>query len=1141
MSLGVKQLWRVLSNSNGARGLSLIPRECTPALAARAAPTTTTTTRSTLRALHHSPKLPPLSDQQSQPDPDEDEFEAEAEPKVRRQDDAITEVHDSGEYPAPAAEQTPTEPSRASSKPPPREAQEQQAQIRAWNVQDYEYHLSPAKPKRARGPSLVNRLAEFPVRAHPALESVFVRPVTEYPDQYEARGSVRTHMKDNARQKKLLGTRESTNRVDWRATLRNLLQWTPRHLPEQFADTVKVIIPRETATRLLSDSEYSMWDIKSRTGCGMVLYRVGDAGYEVGTEDDDPYLIIDGHHHSVNTAIDEILSVTRKVTIISRTRDTEEVLWDGKVDGEDLSLPAPSVVVSARRIPSSRAPYNVNIRADEFPKPEEWTRKTFEEYVDALIKSHMPSGLASKLYPEHGRHEMAVIQQLVAVFNDESAAPFVSNAAFKMALHYMTRGGETWRPEMLSLFNYAQRGRMLQLDVEVFNILAEAAVKTRSLYRFNWVLYLMATSGYQPNLRTWILALRMFEAEEVKRYVLQAMNDRGLFNAHGTPRMIANEMAPHDAYRAVQLRWDVPTFLAKQDELYGGGGERNWVSIDVINKIIHVFGSYSKFAEIRELLDLIFTGKKLVAYPDQVTVNTILAHCKAQKKLDLAVEFIQLFERYNAVSSNSSSSEKPRPPLKLDTMACDMLFDMALWQKKPHVLSTIWRYAHLVNATSSDMRRRGIAMMAMDETELKKEKLVRRLKLGDEERVQFLRNLLLGEFIQANGGEETWGKVMAGMAKGEQERQREMEEMAAAERDGEMPTSLGDWFQSQLSDESNSTITPSATSSTSPPLPSESSPSNPSEFTPNPNVPKLQGPEEPPTRWGALYGSFRRWSFATQFLHLDPSGSIGSLLVQALDRDRELHLALRDPELGFDIKELMTPIQIPTKPRTEPAFEEVGKLFKYTSTRRELLERRASAAAGGMTTKREREVSARKERRKSGRDVGDADAKVGEVQEAIRRQALDKWFGGGGGGFAAKNNANVVLEEAATTAGVVAKTKPSYSSSRSKKVTAKNDEEKKAAISSSSRTPNKPTETPVPAEAQKTLPPPPTTTPPTQQTPTKSSSSNQEIKTKEEKAGGVEPPLSKTALSALSALSSSEKKTKAKKEKRVKWKDLADL
>lgn len=924
------------------------------------------------------------------------------------------------------------------------------------------------------------------------------------------------HMKDDARQKKVLGARDN-NQVDWRATLRNLLQWTPRHLPEQFADTVKVIIPRDKATRLLSHSEYSMWDINSRTGCGMKLYRFGDEGYEEGTEDHDPYLIIDGHHHSVNTAIDEILSLTRKVTIISRTRDTEEVLWDGKVDGEDLSLPAPSVVVSARRVPSSREPYNVNIRAHEFPKPEEWTRKTFIEYVDALVKSRMPSDLASQLYPEHGRHQQAVIQQLVAIFNDEAAAPFVSNAAFKMALHYMTRGGETWRPEMLSLFNYAHRGRMLHLDVEVFNILAEAAVKTRSLHRFNWVLYLMVTSGYQPNLRTWILALRMFEAEEVKRYVLQAMNDRGLFNAHGAPRMVAGEMAPHDAYRAVQLNWDVPTFLAKQDELYGGG-ERNWVSIDVLNKVIHVFGSYSKFAEIGELLDLIFTDENLVAHPDQVTVNTILAHCKAQKKLDLAVEFVQLFERYSA-----SHGE---PLLELEPLACEMLFEMAHWAKKPHVLSTVWRYAHLINATSYDVRRRGIELMAMDEAELKKEKLVRRLEMGDEERVPFIRNLLLGEFIQANGGEEVWGEVMAGLAKGEQERKREMEEMfaaereeemRAAEREGETPTSLGDWFKSQLEeDDSNSTITPSSESSK---LPS-SRPSNLSQPT-QANEP--QESEEPPTRWGHFYSSFRRWSFTTQFLQLEPAVPIGSLLQEALDRDRELHLALRNPELGSDIKKLMTPIEIPTRPRTEPAIGQVDELFKYTKPKPQPLERRSA----------KREGSRKKDKRKT--HEADA-AKIVEVQESIRRRALDKWFSEATA--AAEGTTTVVADE---TKSATSKSKKKSKKSKKKAAAAAAVEAAASSSSSSSSKSNKPKATPttttpiastpqIPTptqasaeEAQKTLPPPPIPT----QTQTEDT--------------GVDPPLSSAAdLSAyLEEISKREKSEKS--EERVKWQDLADL
>lgn len=906
MSLGVKQLWRVLSNSNGARGLSLIPRECTPALA-RAAPTS----RSTLRALH---TRPPLLSNQSLPEHDVDdvddltEFDAHyarrwQQQRRQKRKHTTTEVHNSGESRREAREGAPERP-------------------RYHGVGSKE--RPPKLSKSTRNRCLIKRLANVPVRAHPPLESVFIKPVTEYPDEYETRWSVGTHMKDEFRQVLLAGTRESTNPTDWRATLRNLHEWTPYYLADHSDDSVKVIIPNESVPRLFSHTHYSVWDISSRAGCRMVLYNAGDADYEEDTPDNSPYLILQGYHSFVNKAIDEILSLARKVTVISRTQGAEVVLWDGEVDGKDPSIPAPAVELFARRSSSQLAPYHVSIRADEFPKPQEWTRKTFEEYVEALVKSRMPSTLASKLYPEYGgRHEMAVIEQLVATFNDEAAAPFASNAAFKMALHYMSRGGETWRPEMLSLFRHAQRGPF-NLDIEVFNILAEAAVKTHSLYRFNKVLYLMVQRGYHPNLRTWILFLRMFEAEEVKRYVLQAMNDRNLFNVHGALRMIANEMAPHDAYRAVQLGWDVPTFLEKQDELYDG--EEAWVSIDALNKIFHVFGSYSKFAEIEELLDLIFSGE-LVAYPDQDTLNTILSHCKLQKKLDLAIRTLQMFESRYGVEGGMMGR------VKLDARAWNMLFNLAHWSKKPHVLSVISRYTHLINATTYDMRRRLIELLAMDGAELKKENIVRRLKMGDEERVQFVRNLLIGDFVQANGGEEVFEKIIAGVVEGEEHRRR-MKEMKQHEKDETSPVSMGDWFASQLLEDSD--LDPDSSSPTTPhPSSSSTIPSSaPPDHTKQP-YPDFDPPpsleQAPPKTWGDLYGAYCYWSLTTKFMNLELAGSICSLLQQALKRDRELHLALRDPEPNPDlIKELMKPIPIPTKPRTGPVFEEVGKLFKWS-------------------------------------------------------------------------------------------------------------------------------------------------------------------------------------------------------------------
>ncbi|KAK3941245.1 putative pentatricopeptide repeat domain-protein [Diplogelasinospora grovesii] len=558
--------------------------------------------------------------------------------------------------------------------------------------------VSASQVVRNRTPpssTLVDRLANVPVRRHGPRESVVVKPVTEYPSKHETRQSLRKNHQALTQQRRLeyLRIANRTRPPDWRVILQNLSKFTPTYSPEYVNDAVKVIIPKDSTDMLLSDVENNVWDIRSRTGCVMKLYR-GKKNAE------EPYLVLSGERAAVDTAVEDILKVTKKVTVLLLSdKNGETILHNGTEDGSsDGALPQSPVTIDRRRPTGDHRPYNLETSVDAIPQPEEWTKESFEQYVAALTLGRLPPNLESQLYPKGEKHEMAVISRLHAVFNDPATRAAVSNSALKLALTYIAKRGHSFKPDARALF---VRMEMLglRMDTEVFNILAMSHVKAKDLRSFQTTIRLMIRRGHQPNLRTWTLFLRLIEAEEVKRYILHAMNHKGLFSAPLAVKAVASEMAEHDTYRAIQLGQDLKTFLAGQEALYGP----EWLSNRAADKVIDVLGRYGRFDDIAEFLRILYASENPTLQPSTVTLNTVITHCKLQNQIDAAIDFVQLFEEHGAKQDGGTAA--------FDPVTYHLLFEMAWKLKKPNTVSVIWRYAYLVNATSYRMRRRGAMLL----------------------------------------------------------------------------------------------------------------------------------------------------------------------------------------------------------------------------------------------------------------------------------------------------------------------------------------------------------------------------------------------------------------------------------------------
>ena len=388
-------------------------------------------------------------------------------------------------------------------------------------------------------------------------------------------------------------------------------------------------------------------------------------------------------------------------------------------------------VVSAFVLPRR---FRLETRAGEIPRPTTWTSESFDQYVAALTGSVVPRDAAARVYAETGSHAATVAPLLLRLFRERAALPFISDTSVKMALSYLCRHGSCYGPARSLFQSLAWNG--FTMDLEVHHIMLEGAVKVENLAEFQSLLkHMVNLCGISPTLWTWILFLRMINAEEVKRYILHFMNAAGLLHGPTTMMHMAEELTGHDIYRAIQLGYDIETFIAKQTALYGAV----WLTPSSGNKVLQVLASYSKWDDVAQFLGFMFASRH--AQPDRVTLKTIMTHCRYQLNEEQALRFLRLFERHGI----------GRPHL----MVWRMLFSLAFHGGRPHMFGVLWRYAHYVNPhiLSYYELKKGWRLLSGDAGGARR--LIRRLiALSDEQGLQldanatkaFRRDLLLSDY-----------------------------------------------------------------------------------------------------------------------------------------------------------------------------------------------------------------------------------------------------------------------------------------------------------------------------------------------------------------------------------------------------------
>ncbi|KAK3373276.1 hypothetical protein B0T24DRAFT_593503 [Lasiosphaeria ovina] len=533
--------------------------------------------------------------------------------------------------------------------------------------------LSPPRQRQVPdqdAPTLLDRLAPLPIRPHGELESVFVEPYTKYPSRQETERHEQLRL---AQVKAQIGfqldrrRRDVTRDPDWRVTLWFLKNSTrDRSGRLNGPSAVRVHFTKDSTPLLISGDggKNGLWNLASRTGCQVTLHS-GQG------EQDGPFLFLSGPPDRISSAVSDILAVTKSVLVVAVSGDTEDILHDGgQMMIPPLELPAEQ---GSDHAPNSYIhdplPEQQN-RRYAFWRPKTWTKESFERYVTFLIYSLPPAFTAPAFHADE------VVHELISVFELPAASQFVSDSAFNLALVYMVRKTDKYRGAIRIKYPYDRlhaRARKLGLsiDTQVHNLLLEPAVTLRNLKKFKDGLWKLVRAGHAPDFQTWMHFLRMFAAEEVKRYIIHAMYGKGFLRTQDEIRELAQEMAELDIYRSIQLGHSMTSFLAAQDALYGPG----WLTKLAAEKILDILGRHGRFHDMEKFLEIMDAQS---VWTNSRTLMSIIGHCKLQSRLETAYRFVELFSRYG---------------ITLSKTAFKLLFHLAWSRGKPHTLSVIFRYA----------------------------------------------------------------------------------------------------------------------------------------------------------------------------------------------------------------------------------------------------------------------------------------------------------------------------------------------------------------------------------------------------------------------------------------------------------------
>ena len=470
---------------------------------------------------------------------------------------------------------------------------------------------------------------------------------------------------------------------DWRVVLSVLSTNTPR--TDKWLDrALKIIVPEEAVEKLMYGVDTNMWDIGDRYDCLITL----DAR-DPQTLAYNSYLLSGSETGIKKTTLD-LLRLVPDMRLVAtpksflHTDDNHEAISAAdeskELDNGSKKLEAHTSVV--RNIANVVEREVQVVRADRIPRPEEWTQRSFLDYVTDVCTIVMPNHVHAVLYTGKESHMSTVWNILWEIFESPECASAVSRKAFDAALVYFVKTGQA---EVVKRFFLKMELMNVKPDVETFNIMLRGAAGHEDIHNFHFLLHIMFRRGISPNTGTWLAFMQATPNVRIKLYILSEMRGKGLLNQPSVVQALCEQVALYEINTSLENGESQDGFLRRMDSRYG----TEWLNLNSGNQILHALGSRGLISRSWEFLRIM---ENRDVEPDFVSISTIIHHCRYSWNIDGAIEILR--------------DLPPSIPPELDQRIYHDLFNMARGAKAYNLARVVWRYACLHAFTSGKMRQR---------------------------------------------------------------------------------------------------------------------------------------------------------------------------------------------------------------------------------------------------------------------------------------------------------------------------------------------------------------------------------------------------------------------------------------------------
>ena len=461
---------------------------------------------------------------------------------------------------------------------------------------------------------------------------------------------------------------------DWRILLADLRKNTPQN-NEWLHKAVYISVPESAVGTLFHGVDDNMWDIAERYGCSVELTN-RDSIREQFNE-----FLLSGPARAISKAAAEVMRISPGSKIKARpkvlhsagSKATTSQLATNSDD--ELSNGAKARIVRSERRGAIHA-----TRAEGVLRPSEWTPRTLADYVDNLTSKRLPNHMHHLLYKKGEDHVRAVVKILREILTDPECRSSMSRTAFKTALDYFMKTSHIVDARV-TFVHMEMMG--IRMDPEVFNIMLRGAAKNEDLHNFHFILHLMLKRGISPNGMTWVAFLMANADFRIKSYIVAAMKEKGLLAHRSVLRGVCEQLITQEVSASLDLGQSQEEFLQHMDSRYG----YEWLTVNSGNRVLHALGARHLISRCWEFLQAMEARHVKI---DQVSVNTILNHCKQATNVNGGVE---IMKRLSSLI-----------PFQPDQTTYHALFELAWRSRSYNLARVVWKYACLNAATTRRMR-----------------------------------------------------------------------------------------------------------------------------------------------------------------------------------------------------------------------------------------------------------------------------------------------------------------------------------------------------------------------------------------------------------------------------------------------------